>query len=460
MSILLYNKVDQNQITRRIDMSTTNIIAKITEIFDTNIEFEENFFKTEIIRGIEHTIIKGKLTYIPSSCEHCGEENEAYSIVKNGNQVVDILIGQFNSKPVILRLIKQRFYCKHCKRTFMAQTSLVEKNCSISTKVKSCINIELSENVSHKHISATYSVSMATVQRVLRSNDFKTNKHWLPEVLGIDEFKSLKSVDANMSVIICDVQTGDIIDIIPDRRKRYLREYLERFSKEARSMVKYITTDMYQTYIDLGKELFPNAQIVIDKFHIVQLFTRSMQKLRINVMNDFNTRSKKYKKLKRYWKVLLKKEFNLNGVEFYKYIHYSKLTNTNEILIDLLKISDRLAAGHYLYQEFLYIIHSSDVKGFENFLDKYLKNDTVPSEFKTAINTLNEYRQEIINALVTGYTNAVVEGNNNLIKSIKKTAFGFRSFRNLRLRVLLRKRVSIKKKSSIEDTECIKDAAA
>ncbi|MDU5349517.1 MAG: transposase, partial [Peptostreptococcus sp.] len=51
-------------------------------------------------------------------------------------------------------------------------------------------------------------------------------------------------------------------------------------------------------------------------------------------------------------------------------------------------------------------------------------------------------------------------GNNNLIKSIKKTAFGFRSFRNLRLRVLLRKRVSIKKKSSIEDTECIKDAAA
>ena len=45
MSILLYNKVDQNQITRRIDMSTTNIIAKITEIFDTNIEFEENFFK-------------------------------------------------------------------------------------------------------------------------------------------------------------------------------------------------------------------------------------------------------------------------------------------------------------------------------------------------------------------------------------------------------------------------------
>ena len=119
-------------------------------------------------------------------------------------------------------------------------------------EIKSCINIELAENVSLKHIASTYSVSTATVQRVLRSNVFKVNKQWLPEVLGIDEFKSLKSVDSNMSVNICDIQTGEIIDIVPDRRKRYLREYFESFSKEARSMVKYITTDMYQTYIDLS----------------------------------------------------------------------------------------------------------------------------------------------------------------------------------------------------------------
>ena len=95
------------------------------------------FFKNETIRGIEHTVIKGKLTYIPDSCDHCNGEN-------------------------------------------------------------------------------------------------------------------LKSVDSNMSVNLCDIQTGEIIDIVPDRRKRYLIEYFESFSKDARSMVKYITTDMYQTYIDLS----------------------------------------------------------------------------------------------------------------------------------------------------------------------------------------------------------------
>ena len=171
-------------------MSSTSIIAKIIEIYDRNIEFDQDFFKNKTIRGIEHTVIKGKLTYIPDSCDHCNGENKDYMIVKNGNQIMDVLIGQFNSKPVILRLTKQRFYCKHCGKTFMAQTPLVEKNCSISRKVKSCINIELAENVSLKHIASTYSVSTATVQRVLRSNVFKVNKQCLPEVLGIDEFKS------------------------------------------------------------------------------------------------------------------------------------------------------------------------------------------------------------------------------------------------------------------------------
>lgn len=439
---------------------SNNIIAKITEINDTNIKFNETFYKNEIIRGVEHTIIKGDLTYTPSFCCHCKKENKNYSIVKNGKQTVNILIGQFNSKPVILRLAKQRFYCKHCKKTFIAQTPIVAKNCSISNKVKSCVNIELSENVSFKHVASTYSISDASVQRVLRRNSFKVNKNWLPSVLGIDEFKSLNSVDSNMSVIICDVESGNIIDITPDRRKRYLRQYFESFSEEARAMVKYITTDMYQTYIDLGKDLFPNAQIVIDKFHVVQLLNRCMQKLRINVMKEFNTKSMEYKKLKRYWKILLKKDFELQGVKFYKYVHYKKLTNTKEILSDLLSISDKLAAGHKIFQEFLYIIYNRDTKGFMEFLDKYLNNASVAEEFRVAINTLNEYKEGIINALETGYTNAVVEGNNNLIKSIKKTAFGFRSFVNLRLRVLLRKRVNIVKKDNTKDTSCIFDAVA
>ena len=70
---------------------------------------------------------------------------------------------------------------------------------------------------------------------------------------------------------------------------------------------------------------------------------------------------------------------------------------------------------------------------------------------KIFINTIYAYKDSIVNSLDTSYTNAVVEVNNNIIKSFKKTAFGFRNFRNLRLRILLGKNIKIVKLNSIKD---------
>ena len=85
-------------------MSYNTIIAEIIGIDDKNIKFTGKFLKSKVIRGIEHTIIEAELTYNPSRCEHCKTSKDDYNIVKNGNQVTNILVGQFNSKPVILRL--------------------------------------------------------------------------------------------------------------------------------------------------------------------------------------------------------------------------------------------------------------------------------------------------------------------------------------------------------------------
>ncbi len=57
-----------------------------------------------------------------------------------------------------------------------------------------------------------------------------------------------------------------------------------------------------------------------------------------------------------------------------------------------------------------------------------LNQDSIPPEFETAINTLYGYKDAIVNSLETGYTNAVVEGNNHLIKSIKKYSENLKMF--------------------------------
>ncbi|GAA3645072.1 hypothetical protein GCM10022323_05130 [Asaccharospora irregularis DSM 2635] len=56
-----------------------------------------------------------------------------------------------------------------------------------------------------------------------------------------------------MSVNLVNNETGKVFDILPDRRKHYLRQYFLSYSKEVREKVEFITTDMYETYIELGK---------------------------------------------------------------------------------------------------------------------------------------------------------------------------------------------------------------
>lgn len=56
---------------------------------------------------------------------------------------------------------------------------------------------------------------------------------------------------------------------------------------------------------------------------------------------------------------------------------------------------------------------------------------------KKARKTLRKYQCEIENSFKYAYTNGPLEGINNKIKGINRTAYGHRSFKNFRLRILV-----------------------
>ena len=138
----------------------------------------------------------------------------------------------------------------------------------------------LTKKRSEKDIALDNNVSPNTVERVMDSyyNIQRLYKNYLPKVLSFDEFKSVKSADGAMSFHLCNGLTGQTIDIVEDRRLSSLLKYFSYYSHKARSKVKFIVIDMYSPYISLIKTMFPNAQIIIDKFHLVQLVSRSLNK--------------------------------------------------------------------------------------------------------------------------------------------------------------------------------------
>ena len=58
------------------------------------------------------------------------------------------------------------------------------------------------------------------------------------------------------------------------------------------------------------------------------------------------------------------------------------------------------------------------------------------TEIKTLRRTLLKWRTEILAYFETGLTNGRTEGYNNLAKLVQKRAFGYKNFRNYRLRLL------------------------
>ena len=63
-----------------------------------------------------------------------------------------------------------------------------------------------------------------------------------------------------MSFHMCDGITGQIIDIIEDRRLNKLIKYFFFYNYKARIRVKFIVIDMYSPYVSLIKKMFLNGK--------------------------------------------------------------------------------------------------------------------------------------------------------------------------------------------------------
>lgn len=75
------------------------------------------------------------------------------------------------------------------------------------------------------------------------------------------------------------------------------------------------------------------------------------------------------------------------------------------------------------------------IKGFSNFIHTDYFN--ISEEMLCAIKTYRRYEEYIINSLIYPYSNGVVEGINTKIKLLKRIAYGYRNFKNFRLKILL-----------------------
>lgn len=404
-------------------MSTNNYILNLLNIKDKNIHILTDKLSNRVIKGKKFQIIEAILTYNPKFCPCCGCVNQSSNdIIKWGFRKNCIVkIPKVSNCKTRLLLHKQRFYCKNCNNTFIAETNLVNRNKNISNNTELQIRLELMKKQSEKDVAERTDVSVSKIDKVIDdiSSHSVLRHSVLPKYMNWDEFKATSDTKGKMAFIIVDNKTGNIFDIQNSRKSRDLEKYFRRYSRTERNKVKLISIDFFSGYIKLAEKLFKNADIVIDRFHIVTQVYVALNKTRINLCHKSNPN---YNKLKDYWKLLLKNENELKEEKKYSN-HFRKYTSQKEIVTYLINTDQTLKATYECYRGIINSLKEKDFNKFKMIIKN--QNNNISDKMKQAIKLYNENIKYIENSFKYEINNGIIEGTNNLIKTLKRIAFGY-----------------------------------
>ncbi|NRO17826.1 hypothetical protein IMAU30049_01347 [Lactobacillus helveticus] len=365
-------------------------------------------------------------------------------MLKNGFKIVNVLGPSLHYQPTIWSIRNQKYLCKPssaCPSTIteLAKVKDIKYRHHISQAIKQQVMIQLTTNESQIDIAKELGISDWTVRRVIFNLDqfFKPNYHWLPRHIAFDDFKSGRFAPSGMSMILMNIENHRTIDIILSRRNRYLRNYFLRYDRAARLAVRTVTVDLYTPYRHLIHELFPHAIIIADHFHVVAQAYRALNKIRVKAMNQAGNGSHQWRALKHFWKLILTPAGLLKYDNYWsrRNFGYTQLTDV-EVIQRLLAFNDDLKQAYRYYQDLILAINHRSKDELNHLLA--IKWTQLPQSLQKVQRTLRRHRKEIITSFKYGdYTNGPVEGTNNKIKVIKRTAYGFRNFFNFRARILL-----------------------
>lgn len=313
---------------------------------------------------------------------------------------------------------RRRYVCAGCGKRFREEVPFLPKYHQSTSRLITKIISDFRKMVSVKEICIQNNVSPTTASRYFSIINYKCSS--LPEVLSIDEFKG-NAGGQRFQAIITDAKNHKVLDILPNRSSETLSAYFRTFS--TRKSVKYFVMDMNKAYLELAKSCFPQATIVIDKYHVVRQALWAFENVRKAEQSKFSDSRRKY--FKRSRKLLLKHPETLTDDE------------RDQVAIMLLT-SERLQKAYNLKNKFLVFMRSKDKITATQALKEWvlLAEFCDLPEFAACLRAVHNWDKYILNAFDCHYTNGYTEGCNNKIKVLKRISYGVSNFPRFRNRIL------------------------
>jgi transposase len=254
------------------------------------------------------------------------------------------------------------------------------------------------------------------------------------EALGVDEvlFARLGRWRTQAwSTSIVDVATGQLLDVIEGRSSAGLCAWLAERPEAWRDAIAWAVLDLSGPWRLAFDTMLPDAAQVADPFHLIKLANQRLDEVRRRVQQEtLGHRGHKNDPLYRSRRLLTKADETLDE-------------NGRSKLLGLLEAGDprgevRTAWHSKEVVRSIYDIDAPDLaEVFVARLGDDLQDDSCPPEVRQLGRTITRWRHQIAAWHRARVSNGPTEAINNLIKRVKRVAFGFRRFTHYRIRALL-----------------------
>lgn len=421
------------------------------------------------------------------STQHCPSCMTPTSRI-HGYHLKKIKHSILNDIPCVIDYRARRYLCPRCRKTFYEPNPFTMPDSRIS--MMTVYNVLKDLKNPHETFTTAarrHFISTTTAQSIF-DKYVHISRRTLPRITCIDEVYAYHSSKGDYVCVLLDYDSRNIIDLLPSRKKDHLINYFSFIPRSERLKVQFVCFDMWETYRIVARQMFPNAKLIIDKFHVYQELYRRVDRIRCHVMNQYSSKLKVLKKKKENNTITRQELVELNEVD----VHYYVLKKFNWLLFwkdkkikkgetsktELLnpnqsKRYNHKLKGYYNYDDLLRMMTSYDpileeavnLKDALDYFYTHCTHHTADEKLNELIrlfssssikelcefsSTLNHWHREIVNSFITVLTvidknnkerhlrihNAFIESRNKAIKHLKHNSNGYLNWERFRNRVL------------------------
>lgn len=363
----------------------------------------------------DHIYLKVRCARNWAMCPKCLQSTRKI----HGHDLRHKLHSESNGKHVYLVCTVRRFYCRKCAKPFTESLPTW-----MNGKYRYTKNFE--ESVvkdliagSFLDTSKRFGVSIPTLISILKR---RAQKIKIPDgelILNVDEH-SYRGRDLKIGIAAANHKR--LLAVLKDDNQITLEKYFNSWPDEAKSRVLEVCIDMKQSYLTVLKKIFPKANIVVDRFHVMREMINQMEELR-KILQDQNRKCR----INRFLIVRNRSNLSREGLK--------KLDS----IFKEYRQFPALKYAYFVKEKVREMYECKSRKEAERKLDMLLSQLEYYEIGKLAEmrDTLIRWKPYILNFFERRTTNSFLEGSHNKIKLIKRMSYGFRNFGNYILKITL-----------------------